>query len=63
MKDKKISFWEFFQGIGKTFMLPVALMGFMGLILGIGSSFSSPTTIEQMPCLNNSVLQIIFQFM
>lgn len=60
---KKFSFWEFFQGIGKTFMLPVALLAFMGLILGIGSSFSSPSTIEMLPFLDQPWLQVIFRFM
>ncbi|MBO0473698.1 PTS system, maltose and glucose-specific IIBC component [Enterococcus sp. DIV0840] len=60
---KKFSFWEFFQGIGKTFMLPVALLAFMGLILGIGSSFSSPSTLEILPFLDQPWLQVIFRFM
>ena len=30
VKKKKATFWEFFQGLGKTFMLPVALLAFMG---------------------------------
>ena len=38
-KEKKATFWEFFQGLGKTFMLPVALLAFMGILLGLGSSF------------------------
>ncbi|CRH21359.1 hypothetical protein BN1423_1490011 [Carnobacterium maltaromaticum] len=42
MEKKKFNFWEFFQGLGKTFMLPVALLAFMGLLLGIGSSFLAP---------------------
>lgn len=62
-KSVKSQLWEFFQGLGKTFMVPVALLAFMGLILGIGSSFTSPTTIETFPFLGNSVLQVIFSFM
>lgn len=62
-KSLKSKMWEFFQGLGKTFMLPVALLAFMGLVLGIGSSFSSPATIETVPFLGNPVLQIIFRFM
>ncbi|MEH7306646.1 maltose/glucose-specific PTS transporter subunit IIBC [Neobacillus drentensis] len=62
-KNIKSSFWEFFQGLGKTFMLPVALLAFMGLMLGIGSSFTSPSTIETLPFLGNPVLQVIFSFM
>ena len=38
----KITLWEFFQQLGKTFMLPVALLSFCGIMLGIGSSLSSP---------------------
>lgn len=64
MKNKKkISFWEFFQGLGKTFMLPVALLAFMGLLLGIGSSFSSESTIEAFPFLGVPLLQSLFRFM
>lgn len=63
MKKNKGSFWEFFQGLGKTFMLPVSLLAFMGLFLGIGSSFSSPSTVETFPFLGAEFLQIIFKFM
>ncbi|HGV2806636.1 TPA: hypothetical protein ACNCHG_004516, partial [Escherichia coli] len=37
----KVTLWEFFQQLGKTFMLPVALLSFCGIMLGIGSSLSS----------------------
>ncbi|HBL8869316.1 TPA: hypothetical protein LTW54_003259 [Enterobacter hormaechei] len=37
---QKISLWEFFQQLGKTFMLPVALLSFCGIMLGIGSSLT-----------------------
>lgn len=62
-KKKKSGIWEFLQGLGKTFMLPVALLAFMGILLGIGSVFSSSSTIETFPVLGNSFLQIIFRFM
>ncbi len=67
MKEKKIKKsssrgWEFFQGLGKTFMLPVALLAFMGLLLGIGSSFTSPTTIETFPFLDYEIIQVILRF-
>jgi PTS system maltose and glucose-specific IIC component len=63
MKKQKSSAWEFFQGLGKTFMLPVALLAFMGILLGIGSSFSSQATIDAFPFLGNHFLQIIFRLM
>lgn len=44
-------------------MLPVALLAFMGLMLGIGSSFSSPSTIDKFPFLDHTFLQVIFRFM
>lgn len=44
-------------------MLPVALMAFMGLLLGLGSSFSSPITIDAFPFLGNSILQVVFKYM
>ncbi|WP_124059201.1 maltose/glucose-specific PTS transporter subunit IIBC [Vaginisenegalia massiliensis] len=58
----KSSKMEFFQGLGKTFMLPVALLAFMGLLLGIGSSFTSPAVIKQLPFLGNPTLQLFFSF-
>ena len=49
--NKKVSFWEFFQGLGKTFMLPVSLLAACGIMLGIGSSFASSITAEILPFL------------
>ncbi|MEE6724884.1 maltose/glucose-specific PTS transporter subunit IIBC [Pediococcus acidilactici] len=60
---KRIALGGFFQELGKTFMLPVALMAFMGLLLGLGSSFSSSTTIDAFPFLGNSILQVVFKYM
>ena len=34
-KSFKSKAWEFFQSLGKTFMFPVSLLAFMGLLLGI----------------------------
>lgn len=63
MTKKKSGAWEFFQGLGKTFMLPVALLAFNGIILGIGSAFSSPAIIEQFPALDNGILQVVFRYL
>lgn len=62
-KKNRPSFMEFLQGLGRTFMLPVALLSFMGLLLGIGSAFSSASTIEAMPFLDNEILQIVLRFL
>ena len=59
---KKVSFWEFFQGLGKTFMLPVALLGISGTLLGVGSAFTSNELLTQFPVLANPILQYFFAF-
>ncbi|MDX6915229.1 PTS transporter subunit EIIC [Pectobacterium carotovorum] len=51
------------QKLGKSFMLPIAVLPAAGLLLGIGGVFSNPITIETYAFLNNSVLQAIFILM
>ena len=34
------------QRVGRSFMLPIALLPVAGLLLGIGASFTNPTTLE-----------------
>ena len=34
------------QRVGRSFMLPVAVLPIAGLLLGLGASFTNPTTIE-----------------
>ncbi|MDP8162938.1 maltose/glucose-specific PTS transporter subunit IIBC [Pasteurella skyensis] len=63
MKKNKLSAWEFFQSLGKTFMLPVALLAAMGILLGIGAAFTGKTTISMFPFLGTPILQTIFNFM
>lgn len=61
--DKQSSMWDFLQNMGKTFMLPVALLAFMGLILGIGSSFTSDSMIDVFPFLENNMIQLVLKFL
>lgn len=44
MKDK---IFGILQRVGRSFMLPIALLPVAGLLLGIGSSFTNPTTLEE----------------
>lgn len=62
-QNKKISAWEFFQSLGKTFTLPVALLAAMGILLGLGEAFTGSTTIATFPFLGGEFLQLIFKFM
>ncbi|WP_435953487.1 maltose/glucose-specific PTS transporter subunit IIBC [Dryocola sp. BD626] len=60
---QKITLWEFFQNLGKTFMLPVALLSFCGIMLGIGSSLGSHDVVTLLPALGNPILQLLFGWM
>ena len=42
MKDK---IFGILQRIGRSFMLPIAILPVAGLLLGIGNSFTNETTI------------------
>ena len=59
----KATFWEFLQNLGKTFMLPVALLAFSGILLGIGSSFSGAALLKTLPFLDNIYFQALFTWM
>ena len=43
MKDK---IFGVLQRVGRSFMLPIAILPVAGLLLGIGSSLTNATTIE-----------------
>jgi PTS system D-glucosamine-specific IIC component len=43
MKDK---IFGVLQRVGRSFMLPIAILPVAGLLLGLGSTFTNPTTIE-----------------
>ena len=45
MKDKILGV---LQRVGRSFMLPIAILPVAGLLLGIGSSFTNETTIANL---------------
>ncbi len=51
------------QRIGKSFMLPIALLPAAGLLLGVGGALSSEATITAYPVLDVYFLQVIFKIM
>lgn len=59
----KAALWEFLQGLGKTFMLPVALLAFCGIMLGVGSSLSSESVTDNLPFLKAGVFHLVFTWM
>lgn len=51
------------QKIGKSFMLPIAILPAAGLLLGIGGALSNANTIKAYPFLDIPFLQAIFKIM
>ncbi|MCM3706314.1 MULTISPECIES: PTS transporter subunit EIIC [Cytobacillus] len=49
---KKYLNFDFFQRIGKSFMVVISLLPAAGLLLGIGTTLQSPYLIEYMPFLD-----------
>lgn len=62
-KSWRVRFFSFFQELGKTFMFPVALLAFLGILLGLGSSIASDPVIERFPFLGNPAIQLFFQYL
>lgn len=46
MKYMKDQIFAILQRVGRSFMLPVAVLPIAGLLLGVGASFTNPTTIK-----------------
>ena len=53
---------EFFLQLGKSFLLPIALISAAGIFLGISSAFSNPNIVSDMPFLANNFIQGILGF-
>lgn len=56
---KHIFTFDFFQRVGKTFMVVIALLPAAGLLLGLGTTLQSPYLIQYMPFLEHEVWQQI----
>jgi len=70
MKNKgENGLFSILQRVGRSFMLPIALLPIAGLLLGIGSSLTNPTTIQAYNLgailgpgtFLNSVMQVLAQ--
>ncbi|MGL4677402.1 MAG: PTS transporter subunit EIIC [Brevinema sp.] len=55
--------FKYFQKIGKSLMLPIAVLPAAGLLLGIGGALSNPNTIQAYPFLDITWIQSILQVM
>ncbi len=69
MKKKESGLFSVLQRVGRSFMLPIALLPIAGLLLGVGASLTNTTTIEAYNLgailgpgtFLNSVMQILAQ--
>ncbi|WP_296897036.1 PTS transporter subunit EIIC [uncultured Megamonas sp.] len=55
--------FKYLQKVGKSFMVPIAILPAAGLLLGIGGAFSSKATIAAYPILDVPMLQAVFNIM
>ena len=63
LRIREVTMFKSLQKIGKSFMLPIAILPAAGLLLGIGGALSNPNTVNAYPALNQSFLQGIFKIM
>jgi len=62
-KSLRTRTFGFLQELGKTFMFPVSLLAFMGILLGLGSSLTSDSMITKFQFLQNDGVQNFFKGM
>ncbi|SEN75819.1 PTS system, D-glucosamine-specific IIC component [Terribacillus saccharophilus] len=60
---KNIFSFDFFQRVGKTFMVVISLLPAAGLLLGIGTTLQSPYFIEYFPFLESGGWQTFGELM
>lgn len=51
------------QNLGKSFMLPIAMLPAAGLLLGFGGVFTNPVTLSAYAFLDNGIVQAVFTVM
>ncbi len=56
-------YFSFFQRLGKVLMTPVMILPIAGILLGIGSAFTSPALLAAVPALQNNICQIFFKLL
>ncbi|WDC84703.1 hypothetical protein PL321_03255 [Caloramator sp. mosi_1] len=49
---------NYFQKLGKAFMLPIALISAAGIFLGLSAAFSNPNIISKLPLLQGQAFKI-----
>lgn len=61
-RNMKTRFLGFLQELGKSFMFPVSTLSAMGILVGIGSAFTTGPVLETLPFLKNEYLQVFFNY-
>lgn len=60
MENKNKSYFSLFQQLGKVLMTPILILPFAGILMSLGSSFSSPSLMKTMPFLKLLFFQVLF---
>lgn len=55
--------YKFFSQLGRSLLLPIAVLPIAGLLLGLGSAFTAESTIAMIPFLENWVVAFILNLM
>ena len=61
MKEK-FSFSQF-QKLGKVLMTPVMIMPIAGILVGVGSAFTTKNIVELMPFLGTTYVKLFFNLL
>lgn len=65
MSNQKSNTFEILQKVGKSFFLPISLLPFSGVLLGIGASFTNPTNMKSLgleaALAEGTILNLIFK--
>ena len=60
---KKSKYFAAFQQLGKVLMTPVMLLPIAGILVGIGSAFTSKNLVETFPLLANDYFKLFFNLL
>ena len=60
--EKRVSFSQF-QKLGKVLMTPVMILPIAGILVGIGSAFTTKNIVALWPVLGNTYVKLFFNLL
>lgn len=61
-REKKVTFSQF-QKLGKVLMTPVMILPIAGILVGIGSAFTTKNIVALWPVLGNTYVKLFFNLL